>query len=124
MASARRGEIEAELGNRTWRMVLTLGALAELEDSFGASDLTDLAERFAGGQLRSADLIRIIGCGLRGAGNEISDAEVGRLTSADGLTGYVSIVAALLLATSGPCEPQEARPFVAKPPSPSPGMKP
>ena len=124
MANARRGEIEAELGNRTWRMVLTLGALAELEDSFGASDLTDLAERFAGGQLRSADLIRIIGCGLRGAGNEISDAEVGRLTSADGLTGYASIVAALLLATFGPCETQEARPFVAKPPSPSPGMKP
>jgi hypothetical protein len=124
MANARRGEIEAELGNKTWRMVLTLGALAELEDSFGASDLTDLAERFAGGQLRSADLIRIIGCGLRGAGNEISDAEVGRLTSADGLTGYASIVAALLLATFGPCEPQEARPFVAKPPSPSPGMKP
>ena len=124
MANARRGEIEAELGNKTWRMVLTLGALAELEDSFGASDLTDLAERFAGGQLRSADLIRIIGCGLRGAGNEISDAEVGRLTSADGLTGYASIVAALLLATFGPCETQEARPFVAKPPSPSPGMKP
>jgi hypothetical protein len=49
MANVRRGEIEAELGNRTWRMVLTLGALAELEDSFGASDLTDLAERFAAG---------------------------------------------------------------------------
>ena len=124
MANVRRGEIEAELGNRTWRMVLTLGALAELEDSFGASDLTDLAERFAGGQLGSSDLIRIIGCGLRGAGNEISDAEVARLTCADGLAGYASIVAALLLATFGPSEAQEARPFVAKPPSPSPGMKP
>jgi hypothetical protein len=124
MANARRGEIEAELGNRTWRMCLTLGALAELEDSFGASDLADLADRFSGGRLRSADLIRIIGCGFRGAGNEISDAEVARLTCADGLAGYASIVAALLLATFGPSEAQEARPFVTKNASPSPGMMP
>lgn len=123
MANARRGEIEAELGNKTWRLCLTLGALAELEASFDAKDLPGLAERLSGGQLRSVDLIRIIGCGLRGAGTEISDADVGRLSCADGLAGYASIVAALLLATFGSSDPQEARPFVAKAASPSPGMK-
>lgn len=124
MANARRGEIEAELGNQSWRLCLTLGALAELEESFGAKDLAELAERFSRGQLRSADLIRIIGCGLRGAGAEISDADVSRLSCADGLAGYAAIVAALLLATFGPSDPQEARPFGVTAVSPSPGMRP
>jgi len=36
MANRHRGEIEAEIGGVRRRLVLTLGALAELEDAFGA----------------------------------------------------------------------------------------
>ena len=39
MANRHRGEIEAEIGGARRRLVLTLGALAELEDAFGAEDL-------------------------------------------------------------------------------------
>ena len=46
MANAHRGEIEAELGGRTWRLCLTLGALAELESAYGGEDLLALAQRF------------------------------------------------------------------------------
>lgn len=53
MPNKHRGEIEAEIGGARRRLVLTLGALAELEAAFGADDLVALAERFGGGRLRA-----------------------------------------------------------------------
>ena len=50
MANRHRGEIEAEIGNAKRTLVLTLGALAELESAFGADDLAALTERFAQGR--------------------------------------------------------------------------
>ncbi len=61
MPNRYRGEIDAELGGRRRTLVLTLGALAELESAFGAADLVALAERFGAGRLSSRDLVRIIG---------------------------------------------------------------
>jgi tail tube GTA-gp10-like protein len=101
MPNLHRGEIEAEIGGARRRLVLTLGALAELEAAFGAEDLTALAERFGVGRLKARDLVRIIGAGLRGAGEAISDEEVARLSVDGGATGYVRIAAALLAATFG-----------------------
>jgi hypothetical protein len=43
MPNLHRGEIEVEIGGVRRRLVLTLGALAELEAAFGAEDLTALA---------------------------------------------------------------------------------
>lgn len=54
MPNRHRGEIEADIGGARRRLVLTLGALAELEASFGADDLVALAERFGGGRLRAS----------------------------------------------------------------------
>ena len=68
MANRHRGEIEAEIGGARRRLVLTLGALAELEAAFGAEDLVALAERFGTGRLKARDLVRIIGAGLMRSG--------------------------------------------------------
>lgn len=115
MTNAYRGEIEAELGGKTYRLCLTLGALAELEAAFGASDLVDLAAKFEDGRLSARDLLRIIGCGLRGGGNAISDRELASLSVSEGLHGYVSIAARLLAAAFGA---QSAGDVSAFPPSP------
>jgi hypothetical protein len=101
MANKYRGEIHAEIGGEIRTLVLTLGALAELEDAFGAEDLVALTERFGTGRLKARDLTRIIGAGLRGGGEAISDDEVSRLVADDGAQGYVRIVAALIAATFG-----------------------
>ena len=60
-------------------LVLTLGALAELESAFGADDLAALTERFAQGRMSARDLVRIIAAGLRGAGESVTDDEVARM---------------------------------------------
>ena len=69
MANRRRGEVDVILDGQSYRMCLTLGALAELEASFGDEDMMALAGRFENGRLRSQDAIRILGAGLRGAGH-------------------------------------------------------
>lgn len=99
MVNRHRGEITATIGGLERRLVLTLGALAELEAAFAAEDLAALAERFGTGRLSARDLIRIIGAGLRGAGEAISDEDVADMQVDGGAAGYVGIAAALIEAT-------------------------
>ncbi|MBS7542003.1 gene transfer agent family protein [Ancylobacter oerskovii] len=108
-ANRYRGEIVAELDGRRRRLVLTLGALAELEEAFGAADLVALAERFGAGRLSARDAARVIAAGLGGAGEEIGAAEVARMTTPGGATGFARIVGDLIAATFG-AVPEEGRP--------------
>jgi hypothetical protein len=101
MANRHRGEIEAEIGGARRRLVLTLGALAELEDAFGADDLVSLTERFGSARMKARDLTRIIGAGLRGAGEMVSDEEVAAMAVDCGAHGYLRIASELLAATFG-----------------------
>ena len=101
MPNAHRGEIEACLDGRRFRLCLTLGALAELEHAFGKEDMLALAERFQAGRLSARDAVRIIGAGLRGAGSDIADEAVARMQAEGGAAGFVDIVARLLNATFG-----------------------
>jgi hypothetical protein len=101
MANRHRGEIDAEIGGARRRLVLTLGALAELEDAFGAEDLVALTERFGSGRMKARDLTRIIGAGLRGAGEMVSDEEVAAMAVDGGAFGYLHIASELLAATFG-----------------------
>lgn len=105
MPNRHRGEIEAVLDGVQHRLCLTLGALAELEDAFGADDMLALAERFEAGRLRAADAIRIIGAGLRGGGHELDDARIAKMRAEGGAAGFVDIVARLLGATFGAAAP-------------------
>lgn len=101
MANRHRGEIEAELGGRRFTLCLTLGALAELESAFGATDLSALATRFAEGRFAARDVLTVITAGLRGAGHDLTEEEVSRLATPGGAAGYVAILGALLAATFG-----------------------
>lgn len=101
MANAKRGEICAMLDGRPRTLVLTLGALAELEQAFAAPDLMALAERFETGRLSAGDAARIIHAGLRGAGADVALEEVEMMRADGGVAGFARIVSALLAATFG-----------------------
>ena len=55
---------------------LTLGALAELEDTLVQGSLLAVVERFETSRFSSRDVLALLGAGLRGAGNDISDAHL------------------------------------------------
>jgi hypothetical protein len=98
-ANRRRGEIEAEIDGERRILCLTLGALAELETAFAVDDLAGLAARFSAGRLKAADMIRILGAGLRGGGNLLSDEDVAASAIDGGIAGCAIIVRDLLAAT-------------------------
>jgi hypothetical protein len=100
-ANRRRGEIDADLDGRAYRLCLTLGALAELEAAYAADDLGALVERFSRGRLSATDMIRVIGAGLRGAGNDVSDDDVRAMRSDAGAAGFAAVVSDLLTTTFG-----------------------
>ncbi|PPD03691.1 MAG: transfer Agent [Methylocystis sp.] len=115
MANNKRGEIDAVIDGERYTLCLTLGALAELESGFGANDLVGLASRFEERRLSARDILRIIGCGLRGAGNDIADEDVARMRVSEGLAGYVRIAAELLAATFGETPAHDATANPSKP---------
>ena len=99
MANKHRGEVTARLDGKDYTLCLTLGALAELEQAFGAEDMVALAARFERGRLSAWDAIRVIGAGLRGAGHDVSDEQVAAMRTDEGASGFVVIVVELLEAT-------------------------
>lgn len=108
MVNRHRGEIEAVLDGRPYRLCLTLGALADLEHAFGEEDMLAVAERFESGRITARDAIRVIGAGLRGAGHDIDDQAVAAMQAEGGAAGFVAIVARLLTATFGAPDPAAA----------------
>ncbi|RYE11184.1 MAG: gene transfer agent family protein [Hyphomicrobiales bacterium] len=101
MPNIQRGEIAAMLDGEERVLCLTLGALAELEARLMAGDLVGLAERFASGRVSARDLTAILGAGLRGGGNAITDDDLARMSVEGGLKGAADIAARLLRATFG-----------------------
>ena len=101
MANIQRGEISALIEGEERILCLTLGALAELEARLMAGDLVGLSERFASGRVSARDLTAIIGAGLRGGGNDVSDDDLARMAIEGGLRGAAEIAAKLLRATFG-----------------------
>lgn len=89
------------LDGKAWRLCLTLGALAELEATYAADDLGALVERFSHGRLSALDMIRIIGAGMRGGGEAVTDEAVGAMNCEGGAAGFAAIVSELLTATFG-----------------------
>ena len=101
MPNTQRGEISAVIDGEARTLCLTLGALAELEARLGGGDLVGLGERFASGRVSARDLTAILGAGLRGGGNAITDDDLARMAIEGGLAGAADVAVRLLRATFG-----------------------
>ena len=101
MPNRHRGEVAACLNGQPHKLCLTLGALAELEQAFGDSDMLALTERFQSGRISALDATRILGAGLRGAGHILADDDIARMQFDHGAAGAVALVAELLAVTFG-----------------------
>ncbi len=77
MPNKVRGETALEAGGESYRLLLTLGALAEIEDGLGLDDLSQISTRLK--TLRAADLAIVAAALLRGGGHNICPADVLKL---------------------------------------------
>jgi hypothetical protein len=101
MANRHRGDVDLVLGDGRLTLRLTLGALAEIEAAFGASDLVALGERLQGGRLAARDLVTLLGAAARGAGGQQSDAELARQITAADMPACIAAIGALFAETFG-----------------------
>lgn len=72
-----RGETALAAGGKTYRLCLTLGALAEIESALEVSGLAALGERLS--HPRGGDLIAVLAALLRGGGHDLDTEEVRHL---------------------------------------------
>jgi len=74
MPNRARGEAELVAGGKTYRLLLTLGALAEIEDGLGLASLGEIAKRLA--QARASDFAIVAAALLRGGGHDMTPEDV------------------------------------------------
>lgn len=96
MANPWRGEVALVIDGQTRVMKLTLGALAELEETLGASSLVALVERFETGGFSSRDVLALIAAGLRGGGHDLDRAALMQAEIAGGPVAAARAAAELL----------------------------
>jgi hypothetical protein len=72
-----RGEAELIASGKSHRLLLTLGALAEIEDGLSLANLAEIGPRLK--QMRAADLAIVAAALLRGGGHDVTPADVLRL---------------------------------------------
>jgi hypothetical protein len=77
MTNRARGDAELQAGGLTFRLRLTLGALAEIEDGLSLSDLSEMETRLT--KLRAADLAIVAAALIRGGGHEMTALKALRL---------------------------------------------
>ncbi len=96
-----RGEAELLAGGKSYRLLLTLGALAEIEDGLALTNLSEVASRLA--QARANDLAIVAAALLRGGGQEMSPSDVLRLPCDIGAltAAVIAAFAAAAIKTSG-----------------------
>lgn len=68
MFNPHYGEVDVTLNGEVFKMRLSLGALAELENELEEPSLLALIERFEKGSFRTRDITKLLFAGLRGAG--------------------------------------------------------
>jgi len=105
MPNTIRGEAELVAGGREYRLLLTLGALAEIEDGLGLGDLSQVAQRLK--QVRAADLAVVAAALMRGAGHELTPGDVLRLPCD---LGALVAAVSLAFARAGLSQPVGERP--------------
>lgn len=104
MGNPWRGELSLRIDGQVHDLRLTLGALAELEETLGEDDLPALIARFEGGTFRAADILHLLHAGLRGGGwtgraEDLLSAEI-----EGGLAGAAAAAARLLALSFGGAE--------------------
>ena len=108
MPNRIRGEAELVAGGRSYRLLLTLGALAEIEDGLGLENLSQAGTRLK--TARAGDLAIVAAALLRGGGHELNADDVLRLPCELGAL-VAAVSAAFDAANLRPAPEEQSRPF-------------
>ena len=72
---AARGDVKLQVGDEEYTLALTLGAVAEMEESVDVQSFEELAQRLRGNPSMVV-LVKVLTALLRAGGHDVTDAEV------------------------------------------------
>jgi hypothetical protein len=96
MANPWAGEVAIWLDGKRHVAKLTLGALAELEETLSAGSLIDLVERFEAQRFSTRDVLALVVAGLRGGGWQGTASDLMQVEIGGGPVGAAKVAAELL----------------------------
>lgn len=96
MVNPWRGEVSIVIDGEEHRAKLTLGALAELEETLEEHSLMALVERFESNRFSSRDVLALLSAGLRGGGSPLTGADLAGADIAGGPMAAARAAAELL----------------------------
>jgi hypothetical protein len=107
MANRRRGEVDVQLGGRTYTMRPTFAALAEIEDRTGCG-LIGLLRKVRDHRVK--DIATVVHCGISiGHGTEVEWDAVGEMIVDAGINNVVDAVAEFVNGALFADDPQEKK---------------
>lgn len=96
MANPWAGEVAVVLNGKPHVAKLTLGALAELEETLGSQSLLDLVQRFETGAFSARDVLSLLLAGLRGGGWQGDESDLRKIEIGGGPLAAARAAAELL----------------------------
>lgn len=91
-----RGDVSLTINQTSYRMRLTLGALAHLEAHLSEGSLVDLIMRFEQGRFSARDILALLAAGLEGGGAEFCADDLARAEIEGGALAAARAAAELL----------------------------
>ena len=98
MTNPLKGEIEIELGEKTYKSRLTVDAIIKIEEELDCG-IIKLATKMADADIRMAEIIGVLHPALRGGGNNLDRKDVINIVSETGIVKASAAVATLLALT-------------------------
>lgn len=83
MTNKIRGERSIEINGTKCTLAMTLGAMAEIEETFGLESIDKLMDIFQSKDgrvvVKAGDVLKLLSIFIRWGGNEITEVELGRM---------------------------------------------
>ena len=106
MTNPLKGEIEINLGGKTYKTRLTVDSIMQIEEEVDCG-IIKLATKMAEADIRMSHIVAVLHPALRGGGNNVDRKQVIKLVSDTGIIQATTAVATLLTQTLTDTETQE-----------------
>tara|TARA_R110000824_G_scaffold83745_1_gene209479 strand:+ start:559 stop:906 length:348 start_codon:yes stop_codon:yes gene_type:complete len=95
MTNPLKGQIELELGSKTYTARLTVDSIIKIETAVGCG-IIKLASKMAEADIKMTDLISVLLHSLRGGGNDLQEKDISNIIQDIGIVEATKSVAQLI----------------------------
>ena len=95
MTNPLRGQVEVQLGPKTYKARLTIDAIVQIEQTVGCG-IIKLAQKMSESDISMTDIIIVLLHALRGGGNNFDERKIKSIIQDVGIVGATTAVANLI----------------------------